>query len=207
MSDDEAAGSDYEYFSELVGKEEIDEEEEDHAEQGGAEKPKAPLRRTKIVIPTTPDASDDENAEDPEAKELDDAEEAEEIEEAEDAHDDGSAERDIVDLAKLSKFNQEIIIVSPHLRVTSHKMSGYEQAENVTIRATQIALFNNCFVPTDLMTDPIDMAKKELMMRMSPLRIRRYIGERKDSSGKLAPHYEDWSPNEMQFAFVYADVL
>lgn len=116
-------------------------------------------------------------------------------------------EPDHIDVSTVSKHNKEIIVVTPGLRRTSSVMSKFEMTENVSIRATEIAQYSNCMVDITGLDDPIKMAKRELMMRMSPLTLRRYVGERKNARGGSDSYYEMWDPNEMTFAVTYTDVL
>lgn len=116
-------------------------------------------------------------------------------------------EDDSLDLKKVSNYNKEIIVVHPDNRRTSHILSKYEMTEIVSIRATQISQHNNCMVDITGLDDPIKMAKRELMMRKSPLVLRRIVGDRRDENGEIRTYCEFWSPSEMQFATTYHDVL
>lgn len=105
-----------------------------------------------------------------------------------------------------STFTREIIIIKPEERRTSSTMSRYEMTEHVSIRATQISQYNNCMVDITGLDDPVKMAKRELMMRMSPLVLRRHVGDAL-LNGEMCSYYEYWSPNEMAFAVTYDDVI
>ena len=80
------------------------------------------------------------------------------------------------------------IIVKSENRITSHILSIYEFIELISIRASQIT--NGSYVFTDItgISDPIEMAKKELLDNKCPLYVKRLIGLNK---------YELWSPNVM----------
>ena len=106
-----------------------------------------------------------------------------------------------VDIKSVSNHNETIIVVKPEDRCTSNILSKYEMTEIISIRATDIAQNSNCMVDIAGLDDPIKMAKRELMMRMCPLTLRRYIGER-NAGEKI---YEFWNPNEMQFATTYRE--
>lgn len=107
-----------------------------------------------------------------------------------------------------SKYSKEIIVVKPENRRTSNIMSKYEMTEYISIRATQISQHNNCMVDTTGLDDPVAMAKRELMMRKTPLVIRRHVGDIKNlATGELESYYEFWHPAEMAFATTYPDVL
>lgn len=93
----------------------------------------------------------------------------------------------------------ELHYVNPNNRRTTNIMSLQEMTEYVSLRATDIAKHNNCFVPTDDLDDPIDMAKRELMARKAPLCVLRHVGVRQNGP-VLEQWYEVWSPNEMQFS-------
>lgn len=92
------------------------------------------------------------------------------------------------------------IIVAPENRRTSNIMSVYEMTENVSIRATLIEKYADCFVDVSDLDEPIAMARRELMMRMSPLKLERCVGSRTKEDGSVVVYYEVWNPNEMQFS-------
>lgn len=104
-----------------------------------------------------------------------------------------------------SGHNKIIIVLKPEDRRTSHTMSSFEMTELKSIRATQISQYNNCMVPTDGLDDPVKMAEREIMMRMSPLIIRRHLGDMRDAAGVMRSYYEFWNPNEMVFPRAYAN--
>lgn len=112
-----------------------------------------------------------------------------------------------IDIKQVSNYNKEIIVVKPENRRTSHIISKYEMTEIVSIRATQISQHNNCMVDISDLDDPIKMAKRELMMRKTPLVLRRHVGDLRDKDGNVQSYYEFWDPNEMAFATVYPDVI
>lgn len=80
------------------------------------------------------------------------------------------------------------IIVKSENRITSSMLSIYEFIELISVRSSQIE--NGSFVFTDVTgyTDPIEMAKKELIDNKCPLYVKRGIGMNR---------YELWSPNVM----------
>lgn len=96
---------------------------------------------------------------------------------------------------------KDIVIMPPEKRITPSIMSRYEQTECISIRAVQIEKNGKCFVKTSANT-PTEMAEQELLMRKTPLRIRRFLGH-KNYNGKLYEVYEDWNPNEMQLVAPY----
>lgn len=73
-------------------------------------------------------------------------------------------------------------------KITSNIITIYEMTELIGIRATQIANNAPVFVDVGYLTDPIEMAKKEIFENKCPLYIKRYIGLDK---------YELWNPNDM----------
>ena len=153
-----------------------------------------------LVTPADPTEGFDED------EELDD-EEVEEIDEEVEEIDDGEPDEDIVDLKSVSKYNKEVIVVKPENRITSHILTLYNMTEIISIRSTQIAQHNNCMVDITGLTDPIKMAKRELMMRRCPLVLRRVIGDVKDPrTGEMQTYVEFWDVNTMQFATEYTDV-
>ena len=80
------------------------------------------------------------------------------------------------------------IIVKSENRITSNILSIYEYIELISIRASQIS--NGSYVFTDVAgySDPIEMAKKELIDNRCPLYVKRGIGMNR---------FELWSPNVM----------
>lgn len=99
--------------------------------------------------------------------------------------------------------NREIIVVAPEHRRTSNVLSLFEMTEIVSIRSTQIAHHSTTMLDDIAgLTDPIAIAKRELMMRRCPLVLRRRVGQ-KTVAGETQDYYEYWNPNEMQFAKAY----
>lgn len=99
-------------------------------------------------------------------------------------------------------------------RITSDRMTLFEQSEYVSIRSADGAVNNNWFVDISGLTDPVDMAKRELMMRKSPLQIVRQVGNRwlkllpdgtRSEAGvrTYATLVEIWDPNEMIFSEIW----
>lgn len=80
------------------------------------------------------------------------------------------------------------IIVKSENRITSNILSIYEFIELISIRASQISNGSDVFTDINDISDPIEMAKKELIDNRCPLYVKRHIGLNK---------YELWSPNVM----------
>ena len=89
------------------------------------------------------------------------------------------------DLDNDSKFQY---IVKDDERRTSNRLTVYELTELISIRGNQIANGSHVFVDITGLTDPIEMAKKEINNNKCPLFIKRFIGLDK---------YELWCPNFM----------
>jgi DNA-directed RNA polymerase subunit K/omega len=126
-------------------------------------------------------------------------EEAGEEEQEAEPEDDEEAEPE--DEEPVAEYSKDIIIVKEKL--TSQILTKFEITELVSIRAAQIERKNDCMVDISGLTDPILMARRELMMRMSPLLLRRYLGDRTvtvDGKKILQSYYEVWNPNTMIFA-------
>ncbi len=96
-------------------------------------------------------------------------------------------------------FTEKILVVAPDERRTDNFLSDFEMTEITSIRATQIAINNNCQVDITGMTNPIEMAWKELMARRCPLKVRRTIGEYFDGDTHVVV-VEDWDVNLMGFS-------
>jgi DNA-directed RNA polymerase subunit K/omega len=79
-------------------------------------------------------------------------------------------------------------IVQSDDKITSNILTIYELVELISIRGSQIA--NGSYVFTDItgISEPTEMAKKEIMDNKCPLYIKRHIG---------LDRYELWSPNLM----------
>lgn len=100
-----------------------------------------------------------------------------------------------------------IIVVKPENYCTSDVMSLFEMTENNSMRATQISQTGQCMVDTTGLTTSLDMAKRELMMRRSPLTVRRHVGDLANDKGEVESYYEVRTPNDMIFSTVYEDVM
>lgn len=89
------------------------------------------------------------------------------------------------DLDNDSKFQ---FIVQSDDKITSNILTIYELIELISIRGSQIS--NGSYVFTDItgLSEPTEMAKKEIMDNRCPLYIKRHIG---------LDRYELWSPNLM----------
>ncbi len=109
---------------------------------------------------------------------------------------------------EISKYIKEVIVVRPENMRTSNIMSKFEMTEHISIRAEEISKYNNCMVSIEGLSDPVMMAKRELMLRKSPLTLRRHVGDVFDPvSKKIETYYEYLSPNELMFAVEYNDVM
>jgi hypothetical protein len=97
---------------------------------------------------------------------------------------------------------REIIIIKPENRRTSNIMNLFEMTEYVSIRAVQIAKYNNCMVDTTGLSDTVLMAKRELMMRRCPLTLRRCVGTYGEKT-----YFEHWDPAEMTFSTSYPEAI
>ena len=108
------------------------------------------------------------------------------------------------DIRLISNHIKEVIIVRPENRMTSNVMTKYEMTEYIDIRAVQIAEYNNCMADITGLSDPVLMAKRELMQRKCPLMLRRAVGTR-TVKGESVAYYEDWNPAEMTFTVAYPE--
>lgn len=88
--------------------------------------------------------------------------------------------------------HMEIIDRLPEDRITSEVMTKFEYAEIVSIRAKQIENGGDSYTDIGDLTDPIAIAKKEILDKRCPLDIRRMITDR------IA---ERWHVNEMVVPF------
>jgi len=79
-------------------------------------------------------------------------------------------------------------IIKSDDKITSNILTIYEMTELIGIRATQISQGAPVFVDIEYISDPIEMAKKEIINNRCPLYVKRYIG---------LDRYELWDPNIM----------
>lgn len=90
------------------------------------------------------------------------------------------------------EYNPEIIskieIVHPDNRILSELMTIFEYTELISIRAKQIENGGICYTVVGSLSDPIDMAKKELHDRKCPLTVKRLVANN---------IYELWTANEL----------
>lgn len=82
-----------------------------------------------------------------------------------------------------------IIIVKPENRITSDHMTSYEYTHTVGVRATHISNGAPIYTNPENLSDPIEIAKKEIRENCCPLSIKRKLG----NSNRV----EVWSVNEM----------
>ena len=123
---------------------------------------------------------------------------------AEPSDDEDAAEPpvDVIETPGLVRAQDDIkviVVVAPEKMRTPSTMSLFEMTEHGSIRGAEISRWNNCMVDTTGLDDPVDMAKRELMMRRSPLELRRHVGDLV-VDGKVESYYEIWSPNDMIFS-------
>lgn len=93
--------------------------------------------------------------------------------------------------------NLDDIIINDSERISSHKLSQAEFTELIGQRAQQICKTGITFIEGNITeTDAVEIAKKELLQRRCPLKLRRPVGYYKGSN-----YYEDWDPNDMVLPF------
>lgn len=85
-------------------------------------------------------------------------------------------------------ISREIVIMHPDNRKTSEIMTMYEYTNIISQRAEQVNNGGICFTETEGVSDPIEMARKELHDKKCPLDVLRHITEN---------IYEKWSANEL----------
>lgn len=97
--------------------------------------------------------------------------------------------------AQASTESRRLIVVPPEERLTSNAMTLAEAARAIAIRAQQIATYPNVYTDIGGLTDPKDIAQKELLDRRSPLCLRRAVG-RTPANETIV---EEWSVREMSY--------
>lgn len=127
-------------------------------------------------------------------QEIDECEEEEECEEYEEENEENEEEEENED-EEIITYNETIdndsvvqIIVKEENKLTSESLSKFEIMNLIGVRATQISNGSSVFVDVSDLTDPVEMAKKEILNNKCPLLIKRFVGNNK---------YEIWNPNEM----------
>jgi len=86
------------------------------------------------------------------------------------------------------QIRTEIIYRRPEDRRTSEVMTKFELCEVISIRAKQLEKSNKVFTDVGDITDPLEMAKKEIIDKKCPLSIVRMLTD------KIA---EKWHVNEL----------
>lgn len=97
------------------------------------------------------------------------------------------------DFVLSSTLVKNIMFNKPEDRITDGELSQAEMTKAIGIRTSQIKDFNNCLVNIDGLTDPNEMAIKELLEGKSPLKLARYV--RTDEKG--IEYYDSWLVNEL----------
>lgn len=72
-------------------------------------------------------------------------------------------------------LHNQIVFIAPENRITSEYATKYECTEAISIRAKQIENGGTCFTDITNLTKPLDMARKELFDKKSPLDVIRMI--------------------------------
>lgn len=85
-------------------------------------------------------------------------------------------------------ISQDIIILHEDHRRTSDVMTIFEYTNIISQRALQINAGGPCYTNVDDLTNPLEMATKELQDKKCPLNILRSITDK---------IYEQWSANEL----------
>jgi|694.fasta_scaffold15560_7 DNA-directed RNA polymerase subunit K/omega len=141
------------------------------------------------------DYINDDDPEDPEDPDdvddnYDDYDQNYDDEEDEDNLDDSNYHEDNIHYTDNDLDNDSKIqyIVNSEERITSNIITIYEITELIGVRSTQISQGSPIFTEVKNITNPIEMAKKEILDNKCPLYIKRHIGLDK---------YELWDPNTM----------
>lgn len=101
-----------------------------------------------------------------------------------------------------NQLHKRTIIVPPAERRTSNLLTRIEFTELINIRGLQIA--QNPIVLTDVagLTDPIEMAEKELRDKKCPVILSRKVGE-ETRGGETIEYVEHWDVNDMGIPVKY----
>lgn len=118
------------------------------------------------------------------------------IEDDDEIDDDIDIDEDKIKKNKLFKIGRKMdkktVIVKPQNRITSEIMTSYEYSQIVGTRATHIANGSVIFTNVENLTDPRDIAQKEIKEQKCPLSIIRKL-----RNGDI----EIWTVNEMTKPF------
>lgn len=124
-------------------------------------------------------------------KSVDDDEDEEEEYDSEKENDELNNQMEIDDelntQLNISSENIELI-VHPNERITSNYLSKLEYCYVIGLRAEDISKGAPVYVDIDGLSDPIDIANKELYENRFPMSIKRHIG---------LNYYEIWECNEL----------
>ena len=133
-------------------------------------------------------ADEEHNYDDEVSEELNEDEEIDYDEEVENLENEG----DVPATATIT-----VKVVKPEDRVTSNMLTKFELATVIGMRATQISNGDDYFIDQDpLLTDPIQIAERELISNNCPLIIEREI----DRIGNIRM-VEHWKVREMLINF------
>ena len=91
-------------------------------------------------------------------------------------------------MAVIVDEDERLMSGSESIRKTSPYMTKYERARIIGTRALQISMNAPVMVDTEGLIDPMEIAEKELVAKLVPFIIRRYLP---DGS------YEDWKVAEL----------
>ena len=171
-------------------------------------KPTKPTAKPKKPVEKLSDLTDDPDlAGNRNKKELDTDGNPVEIEDEEDLGDEDPAESELPALEAISSALKEkyeykplqrvkTIKVNPEDRITSEVLTKFEYAEAISHRAKQIEDGDTPYTDIGDLSDPIDMAKKEIADKKCPLSFKR------DRTSELDMTIaEIWQVNEMAVPF------
>jgi hypothetical protein len=96
-------------------------------------------------------------------------------------------------ILRVANTHRRIVIVPDDERITSNVLKIPEAARAIAIRAKQIETFPVMFADAPGVTDPVELAKIELLARRSPLRLRRIVG--RGPGGEV--YVEEWKMAEL----------
>ena len=145
-----------------------------------------PPKKTKPVAVDEEDAMSVDTSKDTEATEVNEASDVEDIPSLE----------PIGNLRERYEYrpilHTEIVFKNPKDRITSEVMTRFELCEVISIRAKQLETGRKIFTEVGNITDPIEIAKKEILDKKCPLSIVRMLTD------KVA---EKWHVNEMAIPY------
>jgi len=136
-----------------------------------------------------------------------------EIEVVDEEDDDVSDEESIItssttttdnNINRILNYRVQPVIVKEENRITMSKISDYEFTNIITQRIKNIETTGKALCTIGDLSNPRDIAIKELIDRKCPFKLRRQVGHRIDHNKKILYNfYELWDVNNMSYPAIF----